>query len=112
MMMSIIQNPLWLLTLIALVVGVQVLVVYLRHQTKKIVLSLLPNVGLLVIGLIISVIGYVVALSEPGSWPGLGLIILLMMTFIVTIISTFISLFLNLLIKPTPRTNSVKGNRS
>lgn len=110
-MMSTIQNPLLLLTLIAVIVGVQVLVVYLRHKTKKIFLSLLPNVGLFVFGLIISGIGYVVALSEPGSWPGLGLIILLMVTFIVTTISTLMSLLIVFLIKPTHPTNSINGNR-
>lgn len=110
--MAIIQNPLLFLTLIAVVVGVQVLVVYLRHKTKNFFLSLLPNVGLLVLGLIISVIGYVVALSEPGSWPGLGLIILLIVTFLVTTISTLISLLIVFLIKPTKPTNPINGNRS
>ncbi len=110
--MAIIQNPLLFLILVAVMVGVQVLVVYLRHKTNKIFLSLLPNVGLLVIGVIISVIGYVVALSEPGSWPGLGLIILLMVTFLVTIISTLISLLIVFLIKPTKPMNPTNGNRS
>lgn len=110
--MAIIQNPLLFLILIAVMVGVQMLVVYLRHKTKNIFLSLLPNVGLLVIGLIISVIGYVVALSEPGSWPGLGLIILLLVTFITTGVSTLISLLIVFLIKPTKPTNPIKGNRS
>ena len=110
--MAIIQNPLLFLTLVTVVVGVQVLVVYIRKQTNRIFLSLLPNLGLLGIGIVISLIGYVVALSESGSWPGLGLIILLMVTFIVTTISTFISILIVFLIKPTPPTNSVKGNRS
>ena len=110
--MSMISNPLLLLTLIALVVGVQALVIYIRNQTNQIFLSLLPNLGLLTIGTIISVVGYVIALGEPGSWAGLGLIILLVITFMTTTISTLVSLLLIFIIKPTRPTKSVKDSVS
>ena len=103
-----IQNPLLLLTLIAVVVGVQALVIYIRNQTNQIFLSLLPNLALLTIGIIISVVGYVVALGETGSWAGLGLIILLMITFITTTISTLVSLLLIFVVKPPYPNNSNK----
>jgi hypothetical protein len=103
-----IQNPLLLLTLIAVVVGVQALVIYLRNKTNQIFLSLLPNLGLLIVGIIISVVGYVVALGETGSWAGLGLIILLMITFITTTISTLVSLLLIFVVKPPYPNNSNK----
>ena len=106
--MSIIQNPLLLLTLIAVVVGVQALVIYLRNKTNQIFLSLLPNLGLLIVGIIISVVGYVVALGETGSWAGLGLIILLMITFITTTISTLVSLLLIFVVKTPYPNNSNK----
>lgn len=109
--MSIFQNPSLLIALFAVVVGVQALVVYLRKKNNQIFLALLPNVGLFGFGLIISGIGYVVALNESGSWPGLGLIILLMVTLITTFISTLISLLLIFLIKPSPSTHPIKGNR-
>ena len=107
-----IQNPLLLLTLIAVVVGVQALVIYIRNQTNQIFLSLLPNLALLTIGIIISVVGYVVALGETGSWAGLGLIILLMITFITTTISILVSLLLIFIVKPTHPTKSVKDSVS
>jgi hypothetical protein len=103
--MSILQNPLLSLSLLAVVVGVQMLVVYLRKKTNQIFLPLLPNLGLFGFGIIISGIGYVVALNETGSWAGLGLIILLMVTVITTIISTLISLLIIFLIKPTTNGN-------
>jgi hypothetical protein len=106
--MSIIQNPLLFLTLIAIVVGVQALVIYIRNQTKQIFLSLLPNLGLLGLGIVLSLVGYVVALGETGSWAGLGFIILLLVTFMTTTISTLVSLVLIFVIKPPYPTDSNK----
>jgi hypothetical protein len=83
-------------------------VIYLRNKTNQIFLSLLPNLGLLIVGIIISVVGYVVALGETGSWAGLGLIILLMITFITTTISTLVSLLLIFVVKPPYPNNSNK----
>ena len=94
------EEVLFFLTVIALVVVTQVLVFVIRNRTNQISLALLPNVGLLLIGLVLSVTGYVVAIGEPGSWADLGFIILLMVTFITTGISTLISLVLIFVVKP------------
>ena len=101
------EEVLFFLTLIALVVVTQALVFFIRNRTNQIGFALLPNLGLLGIGLIVSITGYVVAIGEPGSWADLGLIILLMVTFITTGISTLISLVLIFVVKqlqpkPTP----------
>ena len=94
------EEVLFFLTVIALVVVTQVLVFVIRNRTNQIGLALLPNVGLLLIGVVLSVTGYVVAIGEPGSWADLGFIILLMVTFITTGISTLISLVLIFVVKP------------
>ncbi len=94
------EEVLFFLTVIALVVVTQALVFVIRNRTNQIGLALLPNVGLLLIGLVLSVTGYVVAIGEPGSWADLGFIILLMVTFITTGISTLISLVLIFVVKP------------
>ncbi len=94
------EEVLFFLTVIALVVVTQVLVFVIRNRTNQISLALLPNVGLLLIGVVLSVTGYVVAIGEPGSWADLVFIILLMVTFITTGISTLISLVLIFVVKP------------
>jgi len=94
------EEVLFFLTVIALVVVTQALVFVIRNRTNQIGLALLPNVGLLLIGVVLSVTGYVVAIGEPGSWADLGFIILLMVTFITTGISTLISLVLIFVVKP------------
>jgi hypothetical protein len=106
--MAIIQNPILFLSLIAVVVFTQVFVFYTLKKTNQIFVSLLPNVGLFLVGIILSFIGYVVALNEPGSWAGLGLIILLMLTLIVTTISSLVSLFLVFLMITVRPANSNK----
>ena len=94
------DSILFFITLVALVVVTQALVAYIHDKTKQVFLSLLPNVGLLALGLVLSTIGYFVALNEPGNWADLGLIIMLMITVISTTISTLISLLLVFVIKP------------
>ena len=94
------EEVLFFLTVIALVVVTQALVFVIKNRTNQIGLALLPNVGLLLIGFVLSVTGYVVAIGEPGSWADLGFIILLMVTFITTGISTLISLVLIFVVKP------------
>ena len=94
------EEVLFFLTVIALVVVTQTLVFVIRNRTNQIGLALLPNVGLLLIGVVLSVTGYVVAIGEPGSWADLGFIILLMVTFITTGISTLISLVLIFVVNP------------
>ena len=95
------EEVLFFLTVIALVVVTQALVFVIRNRTNQIGLALLPNVGLLLIGVVLSVTGYVVVIGEPGiGWADLGFIILLMVTFITTGISTLISLVLIFVVKP------------
>jgi hypothetical protein len=65
--MTILQNPLLFLTLVGVFLLTQVFVFYIRQKTNQIFISLFPNVGLFVVGIIISIIGYAVALNESGS---------------------------------------------
>lgn len=102
------DNILFFITLVGLVVVTQALVLYIRDKTKQVILSLLPNLGLLALGLVLSFIGYIVALNEPGSWADLGLIIMLMITLISTTISTLTSLLLVFVIKPIRTNPSIK----
>ncbi len=62
-----------------------------KLQWKIVVLG---NLMLLGMGVLFSVVGLIVAQSEPGSWAGLGFIILLSMTIITTIISSGISVII------------------
>jgi hypothetical protein len=104
------EDILFFVTVVALVVVTQALVFFIRNRTKKITFALLPNLGLLGIGLILSITGYVVAMGEPGSWADLGFIILLMVTFISTGISTLISLILIFVVKtPQPKPTPVQS---
>jgi len=89
------------LTAVAMVVVTQAVVLFIRNKTKQVPLALLPNVGLLGVGIILSFVGYIVALSEPGSIPGIGFMILMLVTLITTGISTFISLLFIVIIKPS-----------
>jgi hypothetical protein len=98
---------LFFVPVVAMVIATQAIVFFIRTRTNQFVLALLPNVGLFVVGVILSFVGYIVALNEPGSIPGFGLMILLLVTFITTGISTVISLILIFVIKipqskPTP----------
>jgi hypothetical protein len=98
------------LTAVAMVVVTQAVVLFIRNKTKQVALALLPNVGLLGVGIILSFVGYIVALNEPGSIPGFGLMILLLVTFITTGISTLISLILIFVIKtPQPKPTPVQS---
>jgi hypothetical protein len=106
--MTILQNPLLFLTLVGVFLLTQVFVFYIRQKTNQIFISLFPNVGLFVVGIIISIIGYAVALNESGSWAGLGLIILLTLTLILTTFSTLVSFLIVFLMKPLRPANSYK----
>ena len=57
------------------------------------------NLILLGVGVLFSIIGLIVAQGEPGSWAGLGFIILLIMSLITAVVSTFISVVMMLLLK-------------
>lgn len=60
---------------------------------------ILPNISLLGFGLVVSVIGFIVAIGEPNSWAGLGLIILLMITFVSVLISLGLSMLIFVFLK-------------
>jgi hypothetical protein len=64
---------------------------------------LFGNLILLGVGVLFSVIGLIVAQGEPGSWAGLGFIILLMVTVITTLISSGASLLMYVILKPTSK---------
>lgn len=57
------------------------------------------NLILLGVGVLFSIIGLIVAQGEPGSWAGLGFIILLIMSLITTVVSTFISVVMMMILK-------------
>jgi len=82
----------WLYMIGLTLVGITQYGVYLIYQrTQNILISMLPNLGVFVLGVIITIIGYVVALSEPSSWAGLGAIILFFLTLFATFVSTITS---------------------
>ena len=57
-----------------------------KHLNLKIVI--VSNLCLFGFSVVISGIGYLIALGEPGRWAGLGFVILMMLTFFATLIST------------------------
>ena len=78
----------WLFFIGLLLVGIVQSIVYLIYRrTNQIFLALLPNLGVFLIGVTVTIVGYVVALSEAGSWAGLGAIILFMLTLFATLVS-------------------------
>ncbi len=97
------EEILFFVILVAVVVLTQAIVFRIIKNTNQIILALLPNIGLLGIGILFSLVGYVVAMGEPGSWAGLGFIILLMVSLITTGISTLISLMVIFLFKSTTK---------
>jgi hypothetical protein len=82
----------WLYVIGLTLVGVTQYGVYLIYQrTKRIYLAMLPNLGVFALGVIVTIVGYVVALSEPSSWAGLGALILFFLTLFATFVSTITS---------------------
>lgn len=78
--------------------------IYLRlKKTYQFKFVLYGNLILLGVGVLFSVIGLIVAQGEPGSWAGLGFIILLMVTVITTLISSGASLLIYVILKPTSK---------
>jgi hypothetical protein len=98
--MSIIQNFIpFLIPTLAIAMTQTIIYIFLtkNHHWKFVVLG---NLILLSVGVLFSLIGFVVAQGEPGSWAGLGFVILLMISFITTIISIGISIILYMFLKP------------
>lgn len=84
------------LILVGLIQGL----VYLIYQrTQHFFLAILPNLGLFVVGLMVTFLGFVIALFEPGSWAGFGATIIFLLVLIATFISTITSTLLIYLIK-------------
>jgi len=97
--MSIIQNFVpFLIPFFAITITQSLIYMNLAKKLQwKIVV--LGNLMLLGVGVLFSVVGLIVAQGEPGSWAGLGFIILLIMTIITTIISSGISVIMYVLLQ-------------
>jgi uncharacterized membrane protein YcjF (UPF0283 family) len=92
LMSFIIALPFFLLT--------QGLVYLIYKKTHQFAIALTPNLGLFGLGLIVSLIFFVIGSTQAGSWADLGFIILMMLTIFATLASTLTSvLFLYLLAK-------------
>jgi hypothetical protein len=101
--MSIIQNFIpFLIPSIAIAIT-QTLIYLNLKKTYQFKIVLFGNLILLGVGVLFSVIGLIVAQGEPGSWAGLGFIILLMVTVITTLISSGASLLMYVILKPTSK---------
>lgn len=105
-MMSIIQNfvPFLIPTIAITVTQMMIYKNLIKRRDWKIVLF--GNLVLLGVGVLFSLIGYLVARGEPGSWAGLGLIILLMVTLMTTAVSIGISVVIYVMLKPKPNVKS------
>ncbi len=101
--MSIIQNVIPFLVP-GILIAITQTFIYLRlKKTYQFKFVLFGNLILLGVGVLFSVIGLIVAQGEPGSWAGLGFIILLMVTTITTLISSGASLLMYVILKPTSK---------
>ena len=80
-----------LLIAIGLFTGVQFWVYRLYQNTKKLTLSLLPNLGILVLGITFAIILMVSASLTPGSWGDLIGIVLIIYSIIGSGFSTLVS---------------------
>lgn len=88
--MSILENALVVPGLF--VIATQVVTYLLLKKTTQLKMIIIPNLSLFGLGFVISFVGYLVALGEPGSWAGLGFTILMIVTLIATAISVGLSL--------------------
>lgn len=97
--MSIIQNliPFVVPTIAITMTQILIYMNLVKNLQWKIVIY--GNLILLGLGVLFSIIGLIVAQGEPGSWAGLGFIILLMVTMITTVVSTFISVVMMMILK-------------
>jgi hypothetical protein len=93
------ENFFLILIGLLLVVLIQGLVYIIYQKTQRLFLAILPNLGLLMIGLMIGFIGFIVAWFESGSWAGFGATIIFLLVLIATFISTITSMLLIYLIK-------------
>jgi hypothetical protein len=85
------EDLLGLLIAVGLFVGVQFLVYRIYKTTKKLVLSLLPNLGILMFGVTFALIIIVSASQTPGSWGDLIGIVFIIYSVIGSGFSTLVS---------------------
>lgn len=97
--MSIIQNfiPFVIPTIAISMTQILIYMNLVKNPQWKVVIF--GNLILLGVGVLFSIIGLIVAQGEPGSWAGLGFIILLIMSLITTVVSTFISVVMLMILK-------------
>lgn len=88
-----------ILIALSLFVGVQFLVYRIYSQTHKVGLSLLPNLGILVLGLTFAIIIMISASQTPGSWGDLIGIVLIVYSVIGSGFSTLASFLMIYLLK-------------
>ena len=74
------------------VIATQVVTYLLLKKTTRLKMVIISNLSLFGLGFVISFVGYLLALGEPGSWAGLGFTILIIVTLIATAISVGLSL--------------------
>jgi len=88
-----------ILIALSLFVGVQFLVYRIYSQTHKVGLSLLPNLGILVLGLTFAIVIMISASQTPGSWGDLIGIVLIVYSLIGSGFSTLASFLMIYLLK-------------
>lgn len=81
------------------VIATQAVTYFLLKKSTQLKVIIIPNLSLFGLGFVISVIGYLLALGEPGSWAGLGFTILMVVTLIATAISVALSFIMFTLMK-------------
>jgi hypothetical protein len=97
-----------LLIALGLFVGIQYWVYRLYLKTKKIGLSILPNLGILLFGVTLAIILMVTASQTPGSWGDLIGIVLIIYSVVGSGFSTLVSFLMIYLLKQ--RKNQPKKN--
>ena len=88
-----------LLVALGLFVGIQYWVYRLYLKTKKIRLSILPNLGIFVLGLTFGILSIVLASQNPGSWSDLLGIVLIIYSVVGSGFSTLVSFLMIYLLK-------------
>jgi hypothetical protein len=85
----------------------QGLVYLIYKKTHQFAIALTPNLGLFALGIIVSIIFFIIGSSQPGNWADLGFIIMIMLTVFTTLASTLTSvLFVYLLAKNQKKSTS------
>jgi uncharacterized BrkB/YihY/UPF0761 family membrane protein len=93
------EEVIGLLIAAGLFLAIQYSVYRLYIKTKKIGLSLLPNLGIFLLGVIFGIISILFASQTPGSWGDLIGVILIIYSVIGSAFSTFVSVFMIYLVK-------------